>query len=303
MKSGALLISCGDPNGIGPEISVKAIKKSGLDIRKRIVLIGPEKVLRKAGWTPSLAPILDVSENFSPKPGKVDARAGLISFKCFSLACKLASKENAAIITAPISKEAWLKAGIPYMGHTAYLKFIFKKEPVMSFHCGDFNAFLITEHIPFKEVSSSLRKESIVSKVKTFASSFNIKKNARILFCGVNPHCGENGKLGTEELYQIKPSINSLKKFGFDVLGPFNPEDVFLKYFKLHASAAVFMYHDQLLSPMRLVFKDIVHATWGLPFIRTSPAHGTAFDIAWKDRADSGGMLAAINFAYQRLKK
>ncbi len=171
MKSGSLLISCGDPNGIGPEISVKALQKSSLDIRKRSILIGPEKILKKAGWTPSLAPILNVSENFLLKPGKVDASAGLVSFKSFSLACKLASKNFAAVISAPISKEAWIKANIPYMGHTAYLKFAFKRDPVMSFHCGDFNAVLITEHIPIKGVSSRLEKDHIVGRVKTLASA------------------------------------------------------------------------------------------------------------------------------------
>lgn len=304
MNRRVLLVSCGDPNGIGPEIAVKAIKKAGWQIRKNTVLIGPADVFKKSGWNADLCAVLNVScEKFVLKPGRADAKAGLISFKAFSLACRLAGEGfGAAVVSAPVSKEAWLMAGLPYMGHTCYLKKAFNVEPVMSFHCGNFNSFLITEHLPLREVPAAITEKKIISKVKSFASSFKLARGARILISGLNPHCGENGALGREELVSISRAILKLRRSGLSVLGPLNSEDVFSRYSSIKADAAVFMYHDQLLAPLKMIYRYPVHATWGLPFVRTSPAHGTAFDIAWKNRADSRGMLAAMEFAFKKIQ-
>ncbi|GAB4029389.1 MAG: 4-hydroxythreonine-4-phosphate dehydrogenase PdxA [Elusimicrobiota bacterium] len=303
MSRRILLVSCGDPNGIGPEIAVKAIKKASDRIKKNSLLVGPEDVLKKSGWNSNLCAVLNVScEKFTLKPGRVDAKAGLISFKAFSLACRLASEGfGSAVVSAPVSKEAWLLAGLPYMGHTCYLKKAFKVEPVMSFHYGNFNSFLITEHLPIEKVPASITEKKIISKVKSFAFSFGLARKAKILMSGLNPHCGENGALGKEEILSIGKAILKLRRSGFEVCGPLNSEDIFSRYFSVKADAAVFMYHDQLLSPLKIIYKHPVHATWGLPFVRTSATHGTAFDIAWKNRADSLGMLAAMEFAFKKV--
>ncbi|MEW5950519.1 MAG: hypothetical protein GX447_06710 [Elusimicrobia bacterium] len=298
-----ILISCGDPNGIGPEISVKALKKSPLRLRKKVLLLGDINSLKKAGWSDKLCSALNIScEKFKLNYGYPEASGGLISFKAFSCACRLASNGfAAAVVTAPVSKEAWLKAGVPFMGHTDYLEKNFKINPVMSFHAYGFNSFLITEHISLRKINCALSVERIKGKVLSFSNSFGLKKEDLIVFSGLNPHCGENGFLGGEEKKIIIPAMKQIEKAGFKTAGPFNPEDVFSKYFTLKAKAAVFMYHDQLLAPLRIKYGYCVHATWGLPFIRTSPSHGCAFDIAGKNKADETSMLSALKFAFAKI--
>ncbi len=298
-----IIISCGDPSGIGPEIAVRALKKLPSGDRKRILLTGNIDCLKRAGWGERLCPALNISaENFKLKPGRISVQSGLVSFKSFVLACRFAAGGfAAAVVTAPVSKEAWKMAGLPFMGHTDYLEKRFKTSCAMSFHKGAFNSFLITEHIPLKKAPSAIKADRILEKFRAFLKSGLLEKKDLIVFSGLNPHCGENGFLGLEEERAIKPAMRKIEKMGFKTAGPFNPDDVFLKYEKLGAKAAVFMYHDQLLAPLRLKFGSCVHATWQLPFIRTSPSHGCAFDIAWKNKADCSSMLEAVKFALERV--
>lgn len=298
-----VVISCGDPSGIGYEIVVKALKKLTAGDRKNILLIGSIDCLKKAGWGEQLCLALNIStKNYKLSPGRITSQSGLISFKSFVLACNFADRGLAkAVITAPISKEAWKIAGLPFIGHTDYLQKRFGVSCAMSFHKGAFNSFLITEHIALKKITTAITVDKILEKFKAFLNCGLLKRKDLIIFSGLNPHCGENGILGFEEEKVIKPAMREIEKKGFKTYGPLNPDDVFLKYEKLNATAAVFMYHDQLLVPLRIRFGPCVHATWQLPFIRTSPSHGCAFDIAWKNKANCLSMFEAIKFALERV--
>jgi 4-hydroxythreonine-4-phosphate dehydrogenase len=303
MTNKLVAVSCGDPNGISYEITVKALKALPFYYRKRIILIGSKEVLLKANFKPYLCDLIDVScGNFKVSKGKIDKNAGLISFKSFQLAAKLARDGKvSAIVTAPISKEAWLEAGINYLGHTDYFCKVLKKEPLMSFHAGDINSALITEHLPISKVSSALSIEKIKRKVLLFNSILKrLKLKGEILISALNPHCGENGKIGWEEERIIKPAIRLLKN-KMRISGPYNSDDIFKKYFSQKAAGMIFIYHDQLLGILKNIVNpfEITHITWGLDFVRTSPTHGTAFDIAWQNKADHLGMYNSIIKAFE----
>lgn len=295
-----IVITTGDPLGVGPQISVNAIKRLPYSRRKNIVLIGSEEFLKKAGWDYNLTPLIPVE--FFDKD--IQKRAAFISFKSLNVATKLISKGLvSAIVTAPISKNLWLKYGINYNGHTDYFRKIFKRELLMCFVRKNIIAGLMTEHIPTKDVSKHIKKEKIVKKIKLLidlTKRFKIKKPKLAISC-LNPHCGENGRIGVEEIKEIIPAVKIIKKMGIDLIGPLNPDDCIKNNIENIVNASLFMYHDQLIPLIKaidLTKNDIVHITWGLDFIRTSPTHGTAKDIAWKGKVDYLSMLCAINTAF-----
>jgi len=297
-----VLITQGDPKGIGPEVIVKALKILPANKRKKIILIGDKKTFERFGWNSNLCSLIGISHLSPYRKKEISFKeAGEISFKALELSIKLIEKnKKLALVTAPISKKSWNTAGIKYMGHTDYFRKKFKKELLMCFSKQDINTALITEHMPLKEVHKHIEKRNIVSKSLIFLDMIKKeKRKVKILFAGLNPHCGETGLLGKEEINELIPAINFLKKKGINAKGPFNPEDIFYIYNKENAAGAIFMYHDQLIPLIKMLNRtnDIVHITWGLGFIRTSPTHGTAFDIAGKNIADETSMLNAIEKA------
>lgn len=304
---GITAITAGDPCGIGPEITVKALKALLPAERKRTLLIGEPVSLEKCGWRQSLVPLLPVSlPGFRPaKPGH-SAAAGEISFRAFSLAVRLALRGKvSAVVTGPVSKKSWLLAGLRWKGHTEYLRETLGAEPLMSFHKGPLHAALITEHVSIKNLPGQIRARKIAGKAAIFYSALRrLGARGEMLVSGLNPHCGEAGELGLEEEKEIRPAIRNLRREGLRVSGPYNPDSVWEISREKKAAGILFMYHDQLLSGMKNLggTAPVVHATWGLPFIRTSPAHGTAFDIAGKNTADPSSMLAAIKMALQLVK-
>jgi len=297
-------ITIGDVSGIGPEIIIKALKRFSFNDRKKIIVFGEVNTLKKVNWESNLVSVIPVSiPNFKLIKGKNNPYSGIISFKAFELAVKFAYRGFIkAIVTAPISKKAWKLAGINYNGHTEYLSDLFKKDLLMAFHKGKLNTALVTEHVPIKDLPSKITFEKLMSKIYIFHNTlrdiFKIKK-PKILISGFNPHCGEEGELGDEEIKVIKPLIKKLKKNKMFVSGPYNSDSILSTSEKKKAFNILFMYHDQLLSVLKNYLPDIpiVHATWNLPFIRTSPTHGTAFDIAWQNKADPSSMIAAIKMA------
>ncbi|MCX7905806.1 MAG: 4-hydroxythreonine-4-phosphate dehydrogenase PdxA [Elusimicrobiales bacterium] len=301
-----ILITLGDPLGIGPEITIKAIKRLSLSNRKKIILIGNEYIFRKAGWYGDLCPI--INSGFTKSVNNLTEKdAAFESFKSLEVATKLISKDlSLGCVTAPISKNLWLSYGIPYNGHTDYFRKVFKKDFLMCFVRKSIISGIVTEHIPLKDVSKNINKNTIIFKVRLL---YDLLKKLKIKFPSIaisclNPHCGEKGKIGTEEIKHIKPAIIYLKRLGFKILGPFNPEDCIKKNISGEINASLFMYHDQLIPLIKsidLSKNDIVHITWGLGFIRTSPAHGCARDIAWKNVADSLSMYEAIKMAFKLL--
>lgn len=310
-----IAITCGDPNGIGTEIVLKALSKKTLDFTP--ILIGPPKVWFSQKTELELNEISEISQaklgkvnlfwngenSYKPEFGKLSRQAGKISGRVIELAAELAlAKKVKAIVTAPINKEALNLAGFKFKGHTDFLEFLTKTpKAVMLFCAGKFRVALQTIHVPLREVPSLVQKEKIIETVKVCCESlqknFGIT-NPKIAICGLNPHAGENGLLGTEEQEQILPAIWELRKEGICAEGCFPADTVFTKYENFDLILA--MFHDQGLIPIKTaMFGKVVNFTAGLPFVRTSPDHGTAFDIAGKNLANPQSMQEAIKLAVE----
>jgi len=305
-----IAITMGDPAGIGPEIIVKALKE--IDVSsKNIVVIGCKDI-----FSPVLTDIelIDTECDISKiQPGKETAESGRASFLALEKACNMAQNgEIQAIVTAPLSKNAINLAGYNYSGQTEVLeKFLGKQgqnKAEMLFVADDFRILLLTRHISLSEVSKKLTKEHIVKTVNVLYSSlkkdFNIE-SPKLAICGLNPHSGEAGLIGREEIDIIVPAMETLKNSGINIEGLFPADTLFVKAGKAYLNREkqpydcyIACYHDQGLTPIKVLAMDkTVNTTIGLPVIRTSPAHGTAFDIAGKGIADCSSMKAAIKLA------
>jgi 4-hydroxy-L-threonine phosphate dehydrogenase PdxA len=299
-----LLITEGDPSSISPEIIVKSLKKLPLKIREKIILIGEEKSLKKYGFNSNLCSFLPTTiPNFKLIKGP-NRYGGEISFKFLEIALKiLKSKRAKALVTGPISKKAWDLASIKYCGHTEYFRSYFKKDLLMSFVNDKIKTALILEHIPLSDVSRLITKNLIIKKSILFKALLKkLKCSDKIFIAGINPHCGDGGFIGDDEIKKVIPAIRTLRRKGIKVFGPYNPEDVFDKA-ENNQGGGLFMYHDQLLGLIKIKYRlDIIHITFGLDFIRTSPTHGTAFDIAGKNIANFMPMYNAILKAYNMVE-
>ena len=295
--------------GIGPEITVKALLSKKLQSSCIPLVIGEIESLRKAGWTPNMSRFINVaSAKVKTKLRQPDKNAGLISFKALQTAVKLAlSKKADAIVTAPISKEAWEMSGIKYTGHTDFFRKKLKSSPLMAFISGNIRTALLTEHIPLKAVSEKITKKHLIKKTELFhkaLATLGIKK-PKLCVCALNPHSGDNGLMGDEEIKTIIPAITALKRKGLNIKGPYPTDRAWLEHINGNFDGILTNYHDQALTPLKIISKghNFTHWTYGLNFIRTSPAHGTAFDIAGKKKADHLSMLNAILFALKLSKK
>lgn len=284
--------------GIGPQVLVKALKKvkaKGINF----TVIGEEESLNKAGWDNSLGILLPVtSRRKKPLTAGPSAYGGEVSFKALKLAIDMMLKgKGDALVTAPISKEAWQKAGVNFTGHTEVLREYAKKEgALMMFNSGKINCALVTEHYAVKDLCKAITKQRIINCVKIFSEVLG--KDALIGISSLNPHCGDGGKVGKEEITVISLAVNELIKKGFKVSGPWPADALWQKHLQGKFKGIVCMYHDIALLGLKLAArKPPVHITAGLKFLRVSPTHGTAFDIAEQNTADESGMLAAINYA------
>jgi 4-hydroxythreonine-4-phosphate dehydrogenase len=286
-----IAISIGDLNGIGFEIALKAHKK----IKKycKPVYVVDKKMalqackLLKARLTDDFQ-MVGVDREFSIKPGIVSKKSGLYSYLSFIKAIDLASdKKVDAVVTLPVNKEAWSKAGIKYKGHTEVLKDRFKKDAIMMIGCDKLFAILFTQHIPLKDVSKNIKKDKLYNFfIDTHNSLKNIKK---IAVLGLNPHAGDNGVIGDEEKAIKKAIKKANKKIQKDVFyGPLVPDTAFSSKNIKNISYFVAMYHDEGLIPVKMkYFDESVNVTLNLPIIRTSVDHGTAFDIAYQNKNPS----------------
>lgn len=297
-----LIITLGDTYGIGPEITFKALKKAG-KIKADITVIGDIAAFKSLGTLKQNINYIDIKSRYgAPKKAEPCKRGGDISFKALNTAIELALKtKNAALITAPISKEAWQKAGIKYMGHTEVLR---QKAAdtgaLMMFKSGNLICALATEHYALKDLSKALTKQRIKTAAKLLAAT--LPKGSLIEVSALNPHAGDGGKIGKEELKTIIPAVKELKKEGLNITGPYPVDNVWLRHIKGQSKAILMMYHDAALLGLKLAAKEpVIHITAGLKFLRVSPAHGTAFDIAGKNIADESSMLAAIKYTLKNL--
>ena len=266
-------ITLGDVAGIGPEVVTKALQSGRLRRGFDYVVIGDRRTRRRA-----------------------DAARWVVEG-----ARRCLSGELAALVTGPITKELLHRAGYPFVGQTELLAHLAKtKRFAMMLAGGPLRVALITTHAPLKDVAKLITRRKIVEVIELcddIGRRFGIRR-PRIAVAGLNPHAGEGGLLGSEEQRIIAPAVRQARRQKIDVTGPHSADTVFYKAIHGEFDVVVAMYHDQGLAPFKMIAFDTgVNLTLGLPFVRTSPAHGTAPDIAGQNRARPDGMIAAINMA------
>ncbi len=292
-----LAITAGDPTGIGPEIILKAlmIKPELLD-QALWTAIGP------TAWLSSLPAHAHLTR-LDPCPDQTDA--GTCSYAYVETAAALALNHDVVgMVTAPICKEAWIRAKKPFSGHTEMLASLSDTTRyAMAFASPQLNVMLATIHIPLSLVSQHITPERLFEKIQ-LAHEFGLSlgySHPRIGVAGLNPHAGESGHIGAEDLTIIKPTILKAQQAGIHVSGPYPADTLFhLAANEHHVDIVLAMYHDQGLAPLKLIaFHEAVNLTVGLPFIRTSPDHGTAFDLVGKGTANPSSMLMAMRLAIQ----
>ena len=286
MTKPRVAITVGDPAGIGPEISLKAASHPDVRAVCEPILYGPT--------SPS-----DL-ERFAA--GRVSADAGQCAYDAIVRAVGDAmSGRIDAIATAPINKEAFAAAGLPWRGHTELLASLTGASRfAMMFYAEELRVILATVHIPLAEVPRALTRERLESIVMLAAEQlpeFGLSR-PRLAVAGLNPHAGEHGVIGTEDDEVIRPAIEACRARGVDVHGPFPADTIFLRAMKQEFDAVVACYHDQGLIPVKLAaFGRAVNVTLGLPIVRTSVDHGTAFDIARRGVADPSSLIEAVRLA------
>ncbi len=300
-RNKVIAITMGDPLGIGGEVIEKALRRPDILQSGRFVLIGDAVRLKKCRG-PRVT-LLDVPYS--------DQGQGSLKFldKAIEL---IKGGVVDALVTAPLSKEYVSRYSKGFVGHTEYLAESFGVRNFdMMFVADTMRLTIATRHLPLKEVPKAINKELVFNSIalmdKTLREQFSIKR-PRIAVLGLNPHAGEGGLLGGEEQKHIIPAIKGAVKRGINASGPYPADTFFINFGHSRASGnptknfdgIIAMYHDQGLAPVKgMYFKNLVNFTAGLPFVRTSPVHGTAFDIADKNKADPSSMIAAIKLAVQ----
>lgn len=304
-----IAISMGDPCGIGPEVLSKALSGMRRVQDAAFFVFGDQRLLARYGFSrqPNVAVFdirLDSSCDFRAGcPSKDGARASILYLQAATAAIKNGDAE--ALVTGPISKEYVRKSGFPWPGHTEFLSSVFGARRVeMVFISEKLKVALLTRHVALADVRRTLNKKNIVECgliiLDLLKKDFKIR-DPRIAVCGFNPHAGESGLFGNEETRIIAPALSGLnRKYGRHFYGPYAADTVFYRAVRGEFDMVLALYHDQGLIPFKLLeFEGGVNLTAGLPFVRTSPVHGTAFDIAGKGRADPSSMAAAIKLACQ----
>ena len=309
-----IAITTGDPNSISPEIIIKALKKLDLP-QEQVVIIGNTEIFEYYSNNYNLKldknyEIIEVpfkGENI--KPGKETKEAGDFAYQALVKACNLA-KEGVikAIVTAPISKHSINLAGHHFEGQTEILEKNLAhsgQKAEMLFISDKLWVMLLTRHVAIKDVPKLIDKNLIIEKAKRLNNSlknnFNIKA-PKLALCALNPHAGEDGLFGEEEMQEYIPAIEELKENGINIQGPFPADAIFAHFEEKDFDCYIASYHDQGLIPVKLLGQSTsVNTTIGLDLIRTSPAHGTAFDIAGKILADETSMISAIKTALKSI--
>ncbi|AMG56259.1 D-threonate 4-phosphate dehydrogenase [Pantoea vagans] len=320
-----IAITMGDPAGISPEIIIKALSEGELNGIPAVVIgcagtlrrimamnITPQAELRvldrvaDAHFAPGIINVIDepLADRDALKPGVVQKEAGDLAWRCVKRATELAlAGEVHALATAPLNKEAMHAAGHLYPGHTELLAHLTDtRDYAMVLYTDKLKVIHVTTHIALRKFLDTLnqtRIRTVIGMADTFLRRVGYSA-PRIAVAGVNPHAGENGLFGDEEMTTVAPAIDAMKAQGIDVAGPCPPDTVFLQCQDGRYDMVVAMYHDQGHIPLKLLgFYDGVNITAGLPFIRTSADHGTAFDIAWTGKAKSDSMAISIKLAMQ----
>jgi 4-hydroxythreonine-4-phosphate dehydrogenase len=311
-------ITTGDPFGIGPEIVLKALASPELRGLANFLIIGDRSVLS------SLTKFLNAAIRTNPHIAIVDLRliskdsikwgrqsvlSGKASLAYIDRAIELIKYRRAdCLVTAPVSKEAISRAGVKFSGHTEYIAKAFRTDKfAMMLTGGPLRVTLVTRHLPLKAVAKAITGEEIsdcIALSHTALKRYFGIKHPRIGVASLNPHGGEGGSIGKEEERVIKPAVARAKRRFEGITGPASSEALFYEAFRGKLDCVIAMYHDQGLAPLKMVARDnSINITLGLPFVRTSPGHGTAFDIAGKGLANAGSMIEAIKMAVDMHKK
>jgi 4-hydroxythreonine-4-phosphate dehydrogenase len=309
MNRPAIAVTMGDPAGIGPEVCLKAIRDPRVLDACAPIVYGSAAVLEAAAEAcgtalESRSSVVDCAgiDAGDVKPGRTSAACGRAAAACIRAAVKAAlDGEVEAVVTAPISKEAFGLAGIPYPGHTEMLADLTGAWRYAMMLASDrIVVTLATIHMAYAHVPSALSTDGLLDAMELTVDALRRLGLAapRLVVCGLNPHGGEGGMFGREEIDIIEPAVRAGRARGWNVVGPLPPDTAFVPERLKTADAHIAMYHDQGLIPFKmLAFGEGVNITLGLPIVRTSPDHGTAFDIAWQGKASAGSMVQAILWA------
>src|SRR4051812_227649 len=318
-------ISLGDVTGVGPEVTLKALAAEAQADDLRYLLIGDAEHLRRLNLQLGLQLPLEphagtggtgrflvhnpLSESLPeglPAGAPAAAKAALAWLADGAQRCL--RRELDGLVTAPVNKESIMQTGQPFVGQTEFLSQLAGTERTAMMLLGQdergrwLRVVLATTHVPLRLVAENLSPAKIelaIERAGQACTDLGLAQS-RIAVCGLNPHAGEGGKIGTEEIVTITPAVQAAKRRGLDVSGPFAADALFYRVFKGDYEVVVAMYHDQGLVPLKMIgFETGVNWTLGLPFIRTSPDHGTAYDIAGQGIANPSSMRAAIRLAKQ----
>jgi len=315
-------VTMGDPAGVGPEIIAKTFADPGFHARNRALVVGDAGMLERAAqllgpplringitepedaaFEPGTADVLQVGELPLDLPfGELDARAGDAAFRYLERATRLASAGRvAAIATAPLNKEAMHLAGHGYPGHTEILADLTGTEDyAMMLVTDELKVIHVSTHVSLKEAIERAQPERELAVIRLAHESLQKLgvERPRVAVAGLNPHAGENGLFGKEDLEKIRPAVKAALDEGMDASGPWAPDTVMMRARQGHFDVVVVQYHDQGHIPVKLMgFDTGVNVTVGLPFFRTSVDHGTAFDIAGTGKADHASLEAALDLA------
>ncbi len=319
-------ISLGDVTGIGPEVTLKAVAAEAQEDDSRYLLIGDSQLLQRLNQQLGLllplqpAAAAKNSDRFlvhhplaEPLPAQLEPGAPLAARAAMAWLTEGAQKclrgELAAVVTAPVNKESIIQAGHPkFVGQTEYLSELAGAQRTGMMLLGHddrkrwLRVVLATTHLALRAVADHLTQAKVELAIELAAKACADLRlpRARVAVCGLNPHAGEGGKMGTEEITVITPAVQAARARKLDVHGPFAADALFYHVFKGEYDIVVAMYHDQGLVPLKMIgFESGINWTLGLPFIRTSPDHGTAYDIAGRGIANPSSMRAAIQLARQ----
>ncbi len=310
-----LVLTMGDPAGIGGEITAKAWRAlalagppfaliadpfwvGGLDVPMAVI----QRLDQVADLFGAALPVLALSLPEIARPGRPDPANAPAVIASIERAVQLVQAGDAsAMVTNPISKAVLYQAGFPHPGHTEFLGALTGSTPVMMLACRELRVVPVTIHMSLRQALEGVTVPAILAVARATAAAlrrdFGIAA-PRLAVAGLNPHAGEDGAMGREEILVIRPAIEALRAEGIDATGPYPPDTLFTDAARPTYDAAICMYHDQALIPLKtLDMAGGVNVTLGLPIIRTSPDHGTAFGIAGQGKADPASLVAALHLA------
>ncbi len=294
-----LALTCGDPAGVGPELVASWLKDHPA-AHSDVVIIGPASWLKTLGLPTSAQHAVGPAD-YKAVAGQPDDTGSRIALAAMEQAADgVLQGQFRAVVTGPINKKSFSKIGYSFPGQTEFFAQRWNGNPVMAFAGGKLTVGLVTWHIPLEQVAKKLTRADLR---KTILALIRLRqklgdKNPRVAVCGINPHAGENGLLGSEDDAIIRPEVEALRAEGYAVSGPLPGDTVFYRHQQGEFDAVAAIYHDQGLAPLKLVdFSSSANLTLGLKYIRTSPDHGTAYEIAGQGRADRGSLDSAIKLA------